>query len=291
MIQRPPIPKYIQRNILIKGRRRCCLCFWLSGLDKVTKGQIAHLDKDRTNNAENNLVFLCLDHHDEFDSSTSQSKGLEVDEVRHWRDKLYHYFEHLEEKLFVTSQSPNILETENTQKPVDEVLFKKDRQVTSSRTRFELKPSRKTVAKGDSLSLECMISGLGDKKAPTLGGFTLVLLWNINQLKFEKMTFGNNLGGESNSIRHSHLLEPGQFNPADPDFAAVVFSEHTKLPAEELTRIQAHSPVIVTFVFRSLTNGPIRFNAGFPYGQNSLLDANRIPSLESSVSALFLNQE
>ena len=35
------------------------------------------------------LVYLCLEHHDEFDSSTKQSKGLTPGEVEHYRDKLY----------------------------------------------------------------------------------------------------------------------------------------------------------------------------------------------------------
>jgi hypothetical protein len=36
-----------------------------------------------------NLVWLCLEHHDEFDSHTSQSKGLTPEEVRAYRDRLY----------------------------------------------------------------------------------------------------------------------------------------------------------------------------------------------------------
>ncbi len=35
-----------------------------------------------------NLVFLCLEHHDEFDGRTSQSKGLSAHEVKHYRAKL-----------------------------------------------------------------------------------------------------------------------------------------------------------------------------------------------------------
>ncbi len=86
---RKPISDEVQKNVVTKSRRRCCLCFWHDGKDDVQKGQIAHLDQNNENSDEDNLVFLCLQHHDEYDSKTSQSKGLREDEVRHWRDMLY----------------------------------------------------------------------------------------------------------------------------------------------------------------------------------------------------------
>jgi hypothetical protein len=55
----------------------------------VKQGQIAHLDKDRSNDDESNLVFLCLEHHDQYDSKTSQSKNFTIDEVRSYREHLY----------------------------------------------------------------------------------------------------------------------------------------------------------------------------------------------------------
>lgn len=51
-------------------------------------GQIAHLDHDSSNNAEDNLAFLCFEHHDDFDSRTSQRKGLTLGEVRQFREEL-----------------------------------------------------------------------------------------------------------------------------------------------------------------------------------------------------------
>jgi hypothetical protein len=58
-------------------------------IDKVRKGQIAHLNKDRNDHRFTNLAYLCFDHHDEFDSISSQSKGLSLGEVRFYRDRLY----------------------------------------------------------------------------------------------------------------------------------------------------------------------------------------------------------
>lgn len=88
-MSRPSIPEEIQKTVLLKSRRRCCLCFWLQGRDEVLKGQFAHLDHDSSNNAEENLAFLCFDHHDEYDGKTRLAKGLRESEVRHWRDELY----------------------------------------------------------------------------------------------------------------------------------------------------------------------------------------------------------
>ena len=73
----------------MRSRRRCALCFGLNGDDAEKKGQIAHVDQDNQKNAEEDLVFLCLEHHDEYDSKTSQSKGLTVQEVRGYREELY----------------------------------------------------------------------------------------------------------------------------------------------------------------------------------------------------------
>ncbi len=91
---RKTIPDSTQATVLLKSRRRCCLCFWLKGDDEVKKGQIAHLDDDNENAAEDNLVFLCLEHHDEYDSTPRLSKGLREQEVKRWRDELYKEMEY-----------------------------------------------------------------------------------------------------------------------------------------------------------------------------------------------------
>ena len=87
--KRAAILDSVQTAVLTKSRRRCCLCFWLNGEDEMSKGQIAHLDQDNSNSDEDNLCFLCLNHHDEYDSIPKQSKGFRESEIRHWRDELY----------------------------------------------------------------------------------------------------------------------------------------------------------------------------------------------------------
>lgn len=72
--RRPTIPREVEVSILTKSHRRCALCFVLEFCTTVVRGQIAHIDRNRNNNDEGNLAYLCLRHHDEYDSSTSQSK-------------------------------------------------------------------------------------------------------------------------------------------------------------------------------------------------------------------------
>jgi hypothetical protein len=55
----------------------------------VKRGQIAHLNHNPADNRADNLVYLCFEHHDEYDSTTRQAKGLTEGEVRHHRDRLH----------------------------------------------------------------------------------------------------------------------------------------------------------------------------------------------------------
>jgi hypothetical protein len=88
-VARIPVPGIIQDQIVLLSRRRCCICFGLSGDVDVKTGQIAHIDHDHNNNEPDNLAFLCLDHHDQYDGKTSQSKGLRENEIRRYRTELY----------------------------------------------------------------------------------------------------------------------------------------------------------------------------------------------------------
>lgn len=76
-------------QVLVASRRRCCLCYFLKRRKNEQKGQIAHLNHKRSNSDFSNLVYLCLDNHDDFDSRTSQSKGYTFKEVEEYRRRLY----------------------------------------------------------------------------------------------------------------------------------------------------------------------------------------------------------
>jgi hypothetical protein len=73
----------------VQSRRRCAICFGLDRDVRLKPGQVAHLDKNSANNAEDNLAFLCLAHHDEYDSSSSQRKNFTTGEVKKFRSELY----------------------------------------------------------------------------------------------------------------------------------------------------------------------------------------------------------
>jgi hypothetical protein len=87
--RRLKIPEGVVTDVLQRSRRRCAMCFGLQGNSLEKPGQIAHLDRDRTNNAFDNLCWLCQLHHDQYDTSTSQTKGLTKSEVKTHRDTLY----------------------------------------------------------------------------------------------------------------------------------------------------------------------------------------------------------
>lgn len=85
---RKKIPLNVETSVLTKSRRRCCLCVHVDGDWNAKLGQIAHLDQDPSNNAVDNLAFLCLKHHSTYDSKASQHKNFTEAEVKHWRDEL-----------------------------------------------------------------------------------------------------------------------------------------------------------------------------------------------------------
>jgi len=86
---RKSIPARIEKAVLAKSRRRCTLCFGLQNDRKEKLGQIAHLDGNRSNNAESNLAWMCLVHHSLFDSKTKQHKNYTISEVKEYRRRLY----------------------------------------------------------------------------------------------------------------------------------------------------------------------------------------------------------
>lgn len=83
------VPEKIQLEVLSQSARRCALCFGLEGDFTEKAGQIAHLDKNPRNNELSNLAFLCLLHHDAFDSTRSQSKGYVRSEIARYRSDLH----------------------------------------------------------------------------------------------------------------------------------------------------------------------------------------------------------
>ena len=88
-MDRKHIPTEIEMAVLTKSARRCALCFFLSRDLSEKRGQIAHLDQNPSNFAEDNLAFVCLDHHSLYDSTTRQHKNYTIAEVKGARADLY----------------------------------------------------------------------------------------------------------------------------------------------------------------------------------------------------------
>ncbi len=96
MTDRAYTKKATETEVLFKSRRICALCYGLNQDTVPKKGQIAHIDEDSSNASLDNLVYLCLRHHDEYDSTTSQSKGITEQELRKHRSYLYERNENIE---------------------------------------------------------------------------------------------------------------------------------------------------------------------------------------------------
>lgn len=80
------LPQQVVQNVLLNSKRRCCVCF-VAGNDELQVGVIAHLNplsKAATRNTEDNLVFLCENHHMQYDNGE-----IQIDEVKKDRTKLY----------------------------------------------------------------------------------------------------------------------------------------------------------------------------------------------------------
>jgi len=85
---RKHIPPAVQARVVTECIRRCCLCVYLDKVGEAKAGQIAHVDRDPSNAEFENLAWLCLEHHDRYDSKSSQSKNFLPAELRIYRDRL-----------------------------------------------------------------------------------------------------------------------------------------------------------------------------------------------------------
>lgn len=91
MGKRNAIQGETQAVVLTMCRRRCCLCYGLDNDTSEKAGQIAHIDRDPENNRLGNLAFLCLTHHDAYDTRRSQSKGYTESELKQYQSDLLAY--------------------------------------------------------------------------------------------------------------------------------------------------------------------------------------------------------
>lgn len=107
-MDRKKIAPETQARILAESRRRCAICFGVNRDLSRKKGQLAHLGKDPSKTAESEIVFLCFDHHDEYDSTTRQSKNFTREEIEHYRDELIAELERLWQSESRPLDQPNL---------------------------------------------------------------------------------------------------------------------------------------------------------------------------------------
>jgi hypothetical protein len=90
-MKRKHFSRAIETEILIKCKRRCALCFGFESDVEKKKGQLAHVDRDKANASKENAAFLCALHHDEYDTTSKQTKGITPDELKSYQKSLYSY--------------------------------------------------------------------------------------------------------------------------------------------------------------------------------------------------------
>lgn len=95
MGKRKKIPEELEAKIISRSRRICAFCFGLNRDSTNKSGQIAHINRDSSDNSYDNLIYLCMPHHDQYDSKTSQSKGLTKGELIIYQKELDKYIETL----------------------------------------------------------------------------------------------------------------------------------------------------------------------------------------------------
>src|SRR5438094_6378155 len=88
-MKRKPVRPEVETRVVTESRRRCAFCFGLNGDFSEKTGQIAHVERDPSDSSFEKLAWLCFDHHDAYDSQTSQAKGYTPSELIIYRDELY----------------------------------------------------------------------------------------------------------------------------------------------------------------------------------------------------------
>lgn len=82
------------------------MCFYMEGDFEIKEGQIIHLDRDRSNFAIENLAYICLPHHNLYDTEYSQTRHYKIDEIKDYRTYLYQAFEEWRESSWPVEKLP-----------------------------------------------------------------------------------------------------------------------------------------------------------------------------------------
>lgn len=84
-VSRKKLKDTVVTDLFADCRRVCAMCYALANDATPKYGQIAHLDHDRTNDDPDNLAYLCLAHHDEYDTTRRLTRGFTPGEIKRYR--------------------------------------------------------------------------------------------------------------------------------------------------------------------------------------------------------------
>ncbi len=102
IMSRAKLTTSVVERAIVKSKRRCALCFGLE-TDLTTKEvQIAHVNRDSSDNSFDNLATLCLHHHNQYDTVPRQTKAILPKELKNYRNKLYDVLEK-RDKIIISS--------------------------------------------------------------------------------------------------------------------------------------------------------------------------------------------
>lgn len=78
------------------------MCYGLRGILEPRDGQIAHLDRDRSNPSIDNLAYLCLECHKTYDTKNNRVLSFTAAEMRQYRTVLHRALRHNQVEWTIT---------------------------------------------------------------------------------------------------------------------------------------------------------------------------------------------
>jgi hypothetical protein len=103
--RRKNFAKKVQAAVAARCRRRCALCYFLDDDVGPKHGQFAHIDRNHGNNSADNAAYLCPNHHDEYDTTPSQTAKFTPNELKLYQQSLFVYVDAMPTESKFTTRS------------------------------------------------------------------------------------------------------------------------------------------------------------------------------------------
>jgi len=129
MSNRKSLSPKTKEEIKTECARICCMCYKLDSDLSWKHGQIAHIDRDASNNLNENLAYLCQDHHNLYDSKFSQTQSFTPNELLSYKQDLLDHINSDEYKIY--GKTVNLSESSdddiNKENDIDELQNESDK--------------------------------------------------------------------------------------------------------------------------------------------------------------------